>query len=149
MRSNITVHVPQNEEISYSLYARGFLTEKPEISADGKEAELKFLGGTAVVLFYYFQGFKRAYVVTAWNNEKDGDKIRLPGVDQDLCVIYTAFAGKIRMLERFIIHFSKDDEYALFRLPLLFWYRFSTLIQCKKGKLSYMQNLVNHFSEVE
>ena len=60
MRTNITVHVPQNEEISYSLYARGFLTEKPEISADGKEAELKFLGGTAVVLFYYFQGIFEA-----------------------------------------------------------------------------------------
>ncbi|MCQ2242529.1 hypothetical protein [Treponema sp.] len=146
MRSNLTVHVPQNQNTSYSLFAKGLLIDIPKHSDDDSELILKFQGGKAVVLFYYFEGFKRAYIVTGWESEKDGEKCSLPGVDGDLCILYTAFASKVRLLDYFIKYFSKEDEYALFRLPLLFWYRFSTLIQCKKGKLSYIANVVNRFS---
>lgn len=146
MRNNLTVHVPQNQNISYSLFAKGLLIEAPKYSEDETELIFRFQRGTAVVLFYYFAGTRRAYVVTGWDSEKDGKKCNLPGVDEDLCILYTAFASKIHLLDYFIKYFSKEDEYALFRLPLLFWYRFTTLIQCKKGKLSYIANVVNRFS---
>lgn len=148
MRSNLTVRVPQNQNTSYSLFVKGLVIEKPKCLEDDSEVIFTFKGGTAVVLFYYFEGFNRAYIVTGWESEKDGEKCNLPGVDEDLCILYTAFASKIRVLERFIKQFSKEDEYALFRLPLLFWYRFSTLLQCKRGKLSYITNLVNRFSNM-
>ena len=147
MRSNVTVHVPQNEEFSYSLFARGLAVEAPFYNKDESELIFTFKGTSAVVLFYYFCGFKRAYVVTAWKSEKDGEKCFLPGVEEPLCILYTASGSKIRILERFISHYSKEDEYKLFRLPLLFWYRFTTMIQCRMGKVSYIANLVNRFSE--
>lgn len=148
MKSNLTVHVPQNQNTSYSLYARGLPIQKPVYSEDESELIFTYKGGSAVVLFYFFEGFKRAYIVSGWESEKDGEKCNLPGVEEDLCILYTAFASKVNLLDRFIKQFSKEDEYALFRLPLLFWYRFSTLLQCKKGKLSYITNVVNRFSQV-
>lgn len=148
MRSNLTVHVPQNQNVSYSLFAKGLSIRTPQYSEDESELIFTFQGGTAVVLFYFFEGMKRAYIVTGWESKKDGEKCNLPGVDEDLCILYTAFKSKINLLDHFIKYFSKEDEYALFRLPLLFWYRFSTLLQCKKGKLSYITNAVNRFSKV-
>lgn len=148
MRSNITVRVPQNEDFSYSLYARGLMTGVPVYNEDESELIFNFNGTSAVVLFYYFADFKRAYVVTSWESEKDGEKVQLPGVDQPLCVICTFLGSKIRILDRFIKHFSKDDEYLLFRFPVLFWYRFTTMIQCRMGKISNVTNLVNRFSGV-
>ena len=71
MRYNITVHVPQTLEVSYTLFAKGYNIEIPQLSEDETEFTFKFLGGTVFVLFYNFGRFKKAYVVTGWQDERD------------------------------------------------------------------------------
>lgn len=56
MRSNLTVHVPQNQNVSYSLFAKGLSIRTPQYSEDESELIFTFQGGTAVVLFYFFGG---------------------------------------------------------------------------------------------
>ena len=147
MRQNLTFHVPQNNNVSYSLFTRGLKIAAPTFDEKENEWIFTFLGGSTVVLFYYFENFSRVYVVTAWESEKDGEKYKLPGVEQDLCVLYTGLGHKISGLERILKHLTKNDEYAPFRLPLLFWYRLGTLIQCRKSRFSYVDNLYHKFAE--
>ena len=49
--------------------------------------DVVFTGGTPVVLFNTFQNIKRAFVVTSWQNERDGKPIILPDVEGKLCLI--------------------------------------------------------------
>lgn len=52
MRPSLTVHIPQNKDVSYSLYAAGQKAEKSYLTKSESEYIFKFSGGTAVVLFY-------------------------------------------------------------------------------------------------
>ena len=49
--------------------------------------DVVFTGGTPVVLFNTFQNIKRAFVVTSWQDERDGKPIILPDVEGKLCLI--------------------------------------------------------------
>ena len=49
--------------------------------------DVVFTGGTPVVLFNTFQNIKRAFVVTFWQDERDGKPIILPDVEGKLCLI--------------------------------------------------------------
>ena len=49
--------------------------------------DVVFTGGTPVVLFNTFQNIKRAFVVTSWQDERDGKLIILPDVEGKLCLI--------------------------------------------------------------
>lgn len=49
---SFTVHIPQNKDVSYSLYAAGQKAEKSYLTKNESEYIFKFFGGTAVVLFY-------------------------------------------------------------------------------------------------
>lgn len=54
----------------------------------------KYAGGSVLALFYTFERFRRAYIVTGWESEKDGEAVALPGIDERLCLIFTARGGK-------------------------------------------------------
>lgn len=67
---------------NYSLYAVGL--KRPFFRGD---YDVVFTGGTPVVLFNTFQNIKRAFVVTSWQDERDGKLIILPDVEGKLCLI--------------------------------------------------------------
>ena len=67
---------------NYSLYAVGL--KRPFFRGD---YDVVFTGGTPVVLFNTFQNIKRAFVVTFWQDERDGKPIILPDVEGKLCLI--------------------------------------------------------------
>lgn len=130
MRYNVTVDVPYLKKLPYSLYAKGLLTEIPHFDKNEDYCHFKFLGGSVFVLFYTFNDFRRAYIVTCWQDEKDGEAITLPGVDQKLCLIFTARGRRFDNLKRviYILTEEQGDENKVFRLPLIFWYKLAALI---------------------
>lgn len=131
MRYNVKVDVPYLKKLPYTLYAKGLLIDIPQFDKDESFCHFKFLGDTVFVLFYTFNDFRRAYIVTSWQNEKDGEPIVLPGVDQKLCLIYTARGRKIDNLKRviYILTEEQGDENKVFKLPLIFWYKLAAIIQ--------------------
>lgn len=141
MRYNITVHVPQTTNVSYTLFAKGFNIEIPQLSQDESEYIFKFLGGTVAVLFYNFGKFKKAYVVTGWQDERDGEPVTLPGVDGDLCILFSVRGKKYLILDKIIKYLSENDEYEIFQMPLNFWYKLGTLIELHKTRKSYIKNI--------
>lgn len=111
------------------------LTDIPYFDKNEDFCHFKYLGGTVFVLFYTFEGFRRAYIVTCWQDEKDGEAITLPGVDQKLCLIFTARGRKVDNLRRviYILTDQQGDDNKVFKLPLMFWYKLAALIQQTKA----------------
>lgn len=142
MRQSLTVHMTQNQDVSYSLYAVGSKIAVPTLSNDQSEYIFKFSGGTPVVLFYTFQNIKRAFVVTAWQDERDGEPVTLPGVDGKLCLIATFKGYRIRLLDALLKQMTAQNEHFIFTQPLLFWYRLSSVIQYAKTKQTAIETLL-------
>lgn len=142
MRQCLTVHIPQNQDVSYSLYAVGSKIAVPAFSDDQSEYIFKFTDGTPVVLFYTFQNLKRAFVVTAWRDERDGEPITLPGVDGKLCLIVSFKGYRICLLDELLKQLSAQDEHYIFTQPLLFWYRLAAVIQYAKTKQTAIETLL-------
>lgn len=142
MRQSLTVHIPQNQDVSYSLYALGSKIAVPVLSDNRGEYIFKFTGGTPVVLFYTFQNIKRAFVVTAWQDERDGEPVTLPGVDEKLCLIASFKGYRIRLLEELLKQMRVKDEHYIFTQPLLFWYRLVSVIQYAKTKQTAIETLL-------
>lgn len=130
-RYNVTVSVPYAKKMPYTLYAKGSSIDIPHFDENKDFCYFKYAGGTVVVLFYTFNDFRRAYIVTGWKDEKDGEAITLPGVDEKLCLIFTAKGKKVDHLKRilFILTDEQGDEHKAFSLPLIFWYKVAALIQ--------------------
>lgn len=130
-RYNVNVAVPYAKKMPYTLYAKGSSIEIPHFDGNNDFCNFKYAGGTVLVLFYTFRDFRRAYIVTGWKDEKDGEAITLPGVDEKLCLIFTARGRKVDHLKRavFILTDEQGDEHKAFALPLIFWYRLASLIQ--------------------
>lgn len=145
MRQSLTVHIPQNQDVSYSLYALGSKIAVPVLSNNQGEYIFKFTGGTPVVLFYTFQNIKRAFVVTAWQDERDGEPVILPGVDGKLCLIASFKGYRIRLLEELLNQMRVKDEHYIFTQPLLFWYRLASVIQYAKTKQTAIEMLLEGF----
>lgn len=135
MRYNVTVDIPYLKKLPYTLYSKGMLTDIPYFDKNEDFCHFKYLGGTVFVLFYTFEGFRRAYIVTCWQDEKDGEAITLPGVDQKLCLIFTARGRKVDNLRRviYILTDQQGDDNKVFKLPLMFWYKLAALIQQTKA----------------
>ena len=131
MRYNVTVTIPYMKKLSYTLFAKGSLIEIPHVDDNGEFVHFKFAGKTVFALFYTFKGFRRAYIVTCWQDKKDGEPITLPGINEKLCLIFTARGRKVDELKRviYILTDEQDDEHKVVSLPLIFWYRLSSLIQ--------------------
>ena len=146
MRYNITVNVPYSKKMPYTLYAKGFLLEIPHIDKNGDFVHFKYGGGSVIILFYTFEQFRRAYIVTCWESEKDGEGIFLPGINEKLCLIFTARGRKVDHLKRSIWLLTQEDEYKVFKMPLIFWYRLSYLIQFEQAKKSDVMYLYEKFS---
>ncbi|MBQ4377658.1 MAG: hypothetical protein II821_00460 [Treponema sp.] len=142
MRQSLTVHIPQNQDVSYSLYAAGSKIAVPVLSDNQGEYIFKFTGGTPVVLFYTFQNIKRAFVVTAWQDERDGEPVTLPGVDGKLCLIARFKGYRIRLLDELLKQLIDQDEHYIFTQPLLFWYRLAAVIQYAKTKQTAIETLL-------
>ena len=138
MRQNLLVFVPQEDGqpslVSYSLYAYGVKKEKPVYTADHKFLQISFDANCVVVLFYYFSGFERAYVVTGWDSAIASGKTKcfLPGVEGDLLVLFTAIGREFRTLRRTVKLLTAYSEEGVFKLPLSFWFRLCALIQGQK-----------------
>ena len=145
MRQSLTVHIPQNQDVSYSLYALGSKIAVPVLSDNRGEYIFKFTGGTPVVLFYTFQNIKRAFVVTDWQDERDGEPVTLPGVDEKLCLIASFKDYRIRLLEELLKQMRVKDEHYIFTQPLLFWYRLVSVIQYAKTKQTAIETLLKGF----
>ena len=112
MRYNVTVDVPYAKKLSYTLFAKGSLIETPHVDDNGDFVHFKFEGKTVFVLFYTFSGFRRAYIVTCWQDKKDGEAITLPGINEKLCLIFTARGRKVDDLKRviYILTDEQDDD---------------------------------------
>ena len=142
MRQCLTVHIPQNQDVSYSLYAYGSKIAVPVLSDNQGEYIFKFTGGTPVVLFYTFQNIKRAFIVTSLQDERDGDPVTLPGVDGKLCLIASFKGYRIRLLDELLKQLIAQDEHYIFTQPILFWYRLASVIQYAKTKQTAIETLL-------
>lgn len=142
MRQSLTVHIPQNQDVSYSLYAYGSKIAVPVLSDNQGEYIFKFTGGTPVVLFYTFQNIKRAFIVTSLQDERDGDPVTLPGVDGKLCLIASFKGYRIRLLDELLKQLIAQDEHYIFTQPILFWYRLASVIQYAKTKQTAIETLL-------
>lgn len=145
MRQSLTVHIPQNQDVSYSLYAYGSKIAVPVLSDNQGEYIFKFTGGTPVVLFYTFQNIKRAFIVTSLQDERDGDPVTLPGVDGKLCLIASFKGYRIRLLDELLKQLIAQDEHYIFTQPILFWYRLASVIQYAKTKQTAIETLLEGF----
>lgn len=149
MRHNVTVSVPYSKKLPYTLFAKGSLIDIPHVDDDSSFIHFKFGGGTVFVLFYTFTLFRRAYIVAGWQNEKDGEAVSLPGVNERLCLIFTARGRKIDHLKRalHILTEEQKDEHKVFSLPLIFWYRLAALIQHGGAHRSDIEVLWERFTK--
>lgn len=145
VRHAITVHVPQNDAVSYSLYALGSKSEFPRQTNDESEYTFKFRGGTAVALFYAFANIRRAFIVTGWQDGRDGNAVMLPGVDGKLCLVSMMNGGKVRVLDKILKNLAAKDEHYIFSLPLLFWHRLANIIQYGRGRGSAIKSLMDFY----
>lgn len=145
MRQSLTVHIPQNQDVSYSLYAGGSKIAVPALSDDQSKYIFEFTGGTPVVLFYTFQNIKRAFVVTAWQDERDGEPVTLPGVEGKLCIIAGFKGYRIRLLDELLKQLTAQNEHYIFTQPILFWYRLAAVIQYAKTKQTAIETLLKGF----
>ena len=151
MRQDLLVFVPQEDgkspSVSYSMFAYGVKKEKPVLTGDGKFLRFNFDGNSVAVLFYYFAGFKRAYVVTGWDTDSGERRSVLPGVEGDLFVLYTAIGREFRTLRRLLSFLTKYSEEGVFKLPLSFWFRLCALIQGRKAEKSNVMHLLHMTKE--
>lgn len=145
MRYNITVDVPYGKKLAYTLYSKGFLTDVPHVDENSDFVHFKYAGGSVIVLFYTFERFRRAYIATGWESEKDGEAVSLPGIDEKLCLIFTARGRKVDHLKRCVWLLTQEDEYKVFKFPLLFWYRLAFLIQFCGAKRSDVMYIYEKF----
>lgn len=149
MRYNVTVSVPYSKKLPYTLYAKGSLIDIPHVDNGADFVHFKFGGGTVFVLFYTFTAFRRAYIATCWESDKDGEAISLPGVNERLCLIFTARGRKIDDLKRvlYVLTDEQGDEHKVFSLPLIFWYRLAALIQQSGAARSDVAVLWENFTK--
>ena len=151
MRQDLLVFVPQEDgkssSISYSMFAYGVKKEKPVLTDDNKFLRFTFDGNCVAVLFYYFAGFKRAYVVTGWDTDSGESRSVLPGVEGDLFVLFCAVGREFRTLRRLIGFLTKYSEEGVFKLPLPFWFRLFALIQGRKAEKSNVMHLLHMTKE--
>lgn len=146
MRYNITVDIPYGKKLPYTLYSKGFLIDIPHVDEDSGFVHFKYAGGSVIVLFYTFERFRRAYIATGWESDRDGEPVILPGIYERLCLIFTAKGHKVDHLKRCLWLLTMEDKDAVFRLPLLFWYRLAALIQFSGAKKSDVLYLYGQFS---
>jgi hypothetical protein len=146
MRHNVYVKIPISDDISYSLFAQGFLIDIPH--DDDKESIIfKFKAGSVIALFYTFANFRRAYLVTEWQNQNDGEAIHLPGIDVPLYVLFKAKGRRIDELKHALHILTKDDRYAPFKLPLEFWKKLSNLLELKRSYKEEVFYLYNKYTK--
>lgn len=148
MRKSVTVSVPYMKKLPYTLFAKGSLIDIPSFDKEENFCNFRFASNTVFVLFYTFDGFRRAYIVTSWQNEKDGEAIILPGVNEKLCLIFSARGRKIDELKRiiYVLTDEQGDEHKAFKLPLIFWYKVAALIQFNGAKRSDLAILWERFT---
>jgi hypothetical protein len=147
MKQSLIVHVPQTENVSYTLYAVGIKVDKPVLSSDESEYIFTFLPGTPVVLFYCFGKMKKAFVVRGWESETDGEPILLPGVDEKLALVFSTNGNKVKKLDGIIKKLTKSDPNGIFLFPALFWYRLTSIIQFRNSKSTLVNGLYNLYAE--
>lgn len=148
MRPNIHVSIPLADDISYSLFAQGLLVDIPQ-DDDSSCIVFKFKGGSVIALFYRFANFRRAYLVTAWQNKKDGEPVHLPGIDAPLYVLLKAKGRKVDELKHALHILTREDRHAPFRLPLEFWRKLSNLIEYKGSHKEEVFFLYNKYARKE
>ncbi len=154
MRQDLLVYVPLEDSgeslVSYSMYAYGVKKEKTILSKEGKFLSMKLDGNSISVFFYYFFGFKRAYVVTGWDQNSGEVRSILPGVEGDLSILFTAVGRDFRALRQVIKFLTKYSEEGVFKLPFSFWYRVCALIQGRNaGKCNVLHLLHMTKEELE
>lgn len=81
-----------------------------------------------------------AFIVTGWQDERDGDAITLPGVEGSLCLIASFRGYRFRLLDLLLKKLTAQDEHFIFTQPLLFWYRLSNVISARKNKTNGNRN---------
>ena len=146
MNHHVNVSIPIDTNISYSLFAQGLLIDIPQ-NDDVGNIIFKFKAGSVIALFYTFANFRRAYLVTEWQNQNDGEAILLPGIDLPLIVLFKAKGRRIDELKHALHILTKDDRHAPFKLPLEFWQKLSNLLELKRSYKEEVFYLYNKYTK--
>lgn len=149
MTEQITVAVPYNKEIRYTLFAQGVHSAIPSIDYDGSYIRFSFLGRTVLVLFYTFHSFRRLFVVTRWSEKYNGSPVVLPGVDSKLLLLYEARGRRYDDFKKALYLLTKDDPYKCLCLPLAFWFKIFSLVDHYGGKKSDVMWLFEKYKNRE
>lgn len=145
MRKPVEVNVPYSaDSFSYTLYAQGLVTDVPKENTEKGVIVFRFASRSVTALFYNFSNFRRAYLVTGYQNSNDGDPIYLPGIDEPLYVIFKAKGRKIDNLKHAIFILTRNDKYAPFRIKIEFWEKLAALIE---SNLAYKDNIIYLFNK--
>lgn len=146
MKETVTVTVPYNAEIAYKSFVYGVKTELPKISADGKFISFSCLTSKILIVFFYYIGFRRAYIVTGANENYKGKLIDLPGFDKPVKLIYTARGRVFYKLRSLLFSLTEENPYKVLCFPNIFWNKLTAMLQYKKYHQSDIDWLVEQYA---
>lgn len=139
------VDIPYSKTLSYKLFSQGCTFGVPHVDNNGF-VNFTYPPKTVIVLFYTFKDFRRAYIVTEDKNNIT-ELSSLPGVREPIKIIYIAKGRKVDHLKRCLFLLTQRDKYEIFKFPLIFWYKLSSLIQFSGAKNSDITILYNQFKK--
>lgn len=145
MKSIITIDIPYQKKLPYTLYVNGYIDIDPLYEDDRSFVHFHLKEDTVFVLFYTFKSFRRAYIVAPFNDVQDVNPITLPGVNGKLKLIYKASGRRVDNLKRAIYLYLKRDSKLLYTFRVDFWYRLAGLVQYFGAKKSDLMTLYNKF----
>jgi hypothetical protein len=121
------VHIPEHGAARYSLYAKGMVLGGTAVP--GRGTFLSFEG--VVRLFYSYPRHRRAYIVRPIVELKCHQGRRLPGVQNEVGVLYEARGRRIDILRKVYYHLEKINGPEVYRWDALFWQKIGCLLDCK------------------
>lgn len=141
----MTVNVPFSKKLPYTLFCQGNTLYVPHIDDEGF-VEFNYKAGNAVILFYTFKDFRRAYIVCEPKKKDTTELNILPGVSCPIKIIFTAKGKKVDHLKRSLFILTQNDKYEIFKFPLIFWYKLSALIKFSQAQRSDLELLYKMFT---
>lgn len=140
------IDIPYSKKLPYTLFSQGCTATVPHIDNNGF-VNFTYSAGTVVILFYTFNDFRRAYIISEPKKKDIFELCELPGCRVPVKIIFTAKGRKIDYLKRCLFMLTKNDKYEIFKFPYIFWYKLASLIQFSGAKKSDVEILYNQFKK--
>lgn len=146
MKSFITVDVPYEKELIYTLFSCGYQIKIPYIDDNSEFIHFSYLRNSVFCLFYEFRNnprpIRRAYIVSTAITQNNKNIISLPGINEPLLSIFVAKGHEIDSLKRAIFLLTENDKYSIYKNSIYWWYKLIGLIEYSSVKKSDLDKLI-------